>query len=66
MYWVEINSKCLLLFGREKIYVFWGNDWMNRERFLEGVFMYICYDEKKYLKWCVSIVFFIFIIEIFK
>lgn len=56
MYWVEINSKCLLSLGREKIHVPWGNDWMNRERFLEGVSMYTCYDEKKRSKWCVSTV----------
>lgn len=34
---VEINSKCLLSFGREEVYVPWGNDLKNRERFLEGV-----------------------------
>lgn len=34
---VEINSKCLLSFGREEVYVPWGNDLKNRERFFEGV-----------------------------
>lgn len=47
---VEINSECSWSRGREEIYVSWGNDLKNRDRFLESVFMHTCYDFKKVFK----------------
>lgn len=33
-----------MIIWKEEIYVSWGNDLKNRERFLESVFMHTCYD----------------------